>query len=77
MMSLEYLTTEINIIVWNTVCDDIANGKSLFQEICANGLEWTTVPDFTIVTNKKEQKFFKVNHVRRRLWCYVIEKKLI
>lgn len=61
LMSVEYLSTENNIIVWNTVCDDVATAKSLFQEICTNGLELTKVPEFTIVTNKKEQKFFKVN----------------
>ena len=40
---MEYLITENNIIVWNTVRDDVANAKSLFQKIYVNGLILTTV----------------------------------
>ena len=59
IVKLEATTLENNVIVWNTVCEDIDNVKALLIEAVCHGLELPEV-NFTISKYERNRKFLKV-----------------
>ena len=58
-VKLEATKLENNIILWNAVCEDIDNTKTLFTEDVCPGLELPEV-NFTILQYDRNHKFLKV-----------------